>query len=156
MPVELSRYVKHPYMKDADKPVTPKQEYTNALKKIFILIRMTTGHDFSNYKMNTIRRRIERRMAVHQIDRIVDYLRYLHENVSEVETLYKDMLITVTNFFRDSEAFDLLAQKTIPEIVKQKNRTAPYASGCRDAQPAKRPTHWLYSCMRPWTGLINI
>jgi two-component system CheB/CheR fusion protein len=139
MPSELSKYVRHPYMKDADKPVTPKQEYMNSLKKIFIIIRLTTGHDFSNYKMNTIRRRIERRMAVHQIDLITEYLRYLHENVTEVEMLYKDMLITVTNFFRDPEAFDLLGKKTIPDLLKQKKPDSSlrvWVPGCATGEEA--------------------
>ena len=80
----------------------------DALKKIFILLRAQTGHDFSQYKQNTIIRRIERRMAVHQIERLDEYVRYLQQNPAEVEALFRDLLIGVTNFFRDPEAFEAL------------------------------------------------
>ena len=68
MPTELMRYVKHPYIGGTEKVLTAKEKFENYLLKIFILMRSTTGHDFSQYKINTIRRRIERRMAVHHID----------------------------------------------------------------------------------------
>ncbi len=105
---ELLKYTKHPYIEEAQKAVTPRQDYLMNVKKIFLLIRSSTGHDFSNYKQNTIRRRIERRMAVHQIDKIEEYLRFLRDSPIEVETLFKDMLIGVTNFFRDPDAFEVL------------------------------------------------
>jgi two-component system CheB/CheR fusion protein len=159
MPSELSKYVKHPYMKDADKPVTPKQEYMNTLKKIFLVIRSTTGHDFSNYKMNTIRRRIERRMAVHQIDRLTEYLRYLRENPSEVDTLYKDMLITVTNFFRDPDAFDLLSKKTIPDLLKQKKPDSTlriWVPGCATGEEAYSLAILIHEAMDRFDKHLNV
>ena len=81
---------------------------------MFILLRNQTGHDFSQYKQNTIHRRIERRMAVTQIDRLEDYIRYLQQNSLEVATLFRELLIGVTNFFRDAEAFEVLNRTDHP------------------------------------------
>jgi two-component system CheB/CheR fusion protein len=77
----------------------------HALQKIFLLIRQQTGHDFSLYKRNTVFRRIERRMNSHQIKDFSAYVRYLQENPAEVAFLFKELLIGVTKFFRDAEAF---------------------------------------------------
>ena len=119
MPGELLGYVRHPYMGGPEKAVT-KPEHIKATNKILLLVRSQTGHDFSNYMQNTIRRRIERRMAVHKIDRIQDYLRYVQENPGEGNILCKDMLITVTNFFRDPESFEVLAKKVMPSLMANK------------------------------------
>jgi two-component system CheB/CheR fusion protein len=121
MPQELVRYISHPYIEKPERMITPKQEYLNTVRKICLLIRARTGHDFSNYKQNTVRRRIERRMAVHQFTNITDYLRYLGDVPAEVETLYRDMLITVTNFFRDPEAFDVLNKSVVLPLVERKD-----------------------------------
>lgn len=88
------------------------------LKKIFILVRGQTGHDFSLYKDSTILRRIERRMTVNQISEMRFYVRYLQQNPLEVETLFKELLIGVTNFFRDSDAFEALKSKVVPAIFQ--------------------------------------
>ncbi len=103
------------------RPVAPPTQRTeNALKKIFILLRAQTAHDFSQYKPNTIQRRIERRMAVHQIENIDEYVRYLQQTPDEVDALFRDLLIGVTNFFRDPEAFKELEEKVIPKLFKGK------------------------------------
>jgi two-component system CheB/CheR fusion protein len=139
MSADLIRYVRHPYIEGEKRAVTPGQEYLNAVSKIFLLIRSSTGHDFSNYKQNTIRRRIERRMAVHQLDRITDYLRYLQENPAEVETLYKDMLIGVTNFFRDPDAFEVLSSKVVPSLLEGKKPDSTlraWVTGCATGEEA--------------------
>jgi two-component system CheB/CheR fusion protein len=120
MATELLKYVKHPYIGGPKKPPTAKEKFENYLQKIFMLIRSTTGHDFSQYKMNTIRRRIERRMAVHQLNKISEYVAYLQKNPSEIKTFFKDLLITVTNFFRDTKAFKALNDRVILPMVKNK------------------------------------
>jgi two-component system CheB/CheR fusion protein len=84
-----------------------------------MLIRNRTGHDFSYYKENTIYRRISRRINVHQIDNIPLYLRYLQENPHEIDILFKELLINVTNFFRDSKAFDALKDDLREMILKK-------------------------------------
>ncbi len=83
----------------------------DSMRKIFILLYNQTGHDFSQYKPNTINRRIVRRMAVHQIEVIDDYCKFLPQNPTEVKALFFDMLIGVTQFFRDPEAFLALAKE---------------------------------------------
>jgi len=90
------------------------------LQKIFVLLRARTGHDFSRYKRNTIGRRVERRMAVNQIQRIEDYVIYLGEDESEVEALFRDLLIGVTSFFRDPEAYEAVRTQVLPRLFSSK------------------------------------
>ena len=159
MPAELVRYVAHPYIETPDRLITPKHEHMNTLKKIFLLIRSHTGHDFSNYKMNTIRRRIERRMAVHQIGRLTEYLRYLQETTFEVEALYKDMLISVTNFFRDPEAFDLLGKKIIPDLLNMKKPESPlriWVPGCATGEEAYSIAMLVHEAMERSDKHLNL
>ena len=136
---EIMKYVKHPYIVGSEKPLTAKERFENYLQKIFIMIRSTTGHDFSQYKMNTIRRRVERRMAVHQIDMISDYVAYLQNNTAEIKTLFKDFLITVTNFFRDTKAFETLNDKVIIPMVKARPNESilrVWVPGCATGEEA--------------------
>ncbi|MDA3938594.1 MAG: hypothetical protein PF693_04705 [Spirochaetia bacterium] len=91
--MELIKYVQHPYIDSPEKIGGTRQKYQNYLQKIFILIRSQTGHDFSNYKQDTIRRRIERRLAVHQIESIEDYVHYISQTPSEVEACLKTFLL---------------------------------------------------------------
>jgi two-component system CheB/CheR fusion protein len=88
----------------------------NALKKIFVLLRAQTGHDFSEYKPTTIIRLLERRMAIHQIRAMDGYIDYLQQTPAEVETFFLNLLIGVTNFFREPHAFQALEEQVIPEL----------------------------------------
>ena len=118
-------------------PVQPKME--NALKRIFILLRAKTGHDFSQYKPNTINRRIERRMAVHQVEGVDSYVRYLQQTPVEVEALFRDLLIGVTNFFRDPDAFKLLEEQVIPKLFENKPAGSVirvWVAGCSTGEEA--------------------
>jgi two-component system CheB/CheR fusion protein len=92
----------------------------NLLNKIFLLIRNQTGYDFSNYKTNTIMRRIAKRTALNHIDNIEDYIAFLQNNPTEIEKLYKDFLIGVTSFFRDKEVFESLEKTAIPYLLKSR------------------------------------
>ncbi len=85
--------------------------------RILMLLRTKTGHDFSLYKQNTIRRRIERRMAVHAIGDADTYARFLQENPAEVHHLFQELLINVTSFFRDPEAFEVLKNEVLPPLL---------------------------------------
>ncbi len=89
------------------------------LDKIIILLREQSGHDFSMYKKQTLFRRIERRKGAHLIDKINTYVRYLQENPKEVEILFKDLLIGVTSFFRDTAVWDMLREKTLPDLISE-------------------------------------
>jgi len=120
MPAQLIAYLSHTFVK-ALRPATI-QDYKpdNVLKKIFVLLRAQTNHDFSQYKHSTINRRIERRMAVLQIDSIDSYLKHLQQTPTEVEALFHDLLIRVTSFFRDPETFKALEEKVIPRLFSGK------------------------------------
>jgi two-component system CheB/CheR fusion protein len=111
----------------------------SALMKVFILLRSQTGHDFSNYKPGTTHRRIERRMAVQQIETLDGYVSYLRQTPSEVEALFRDMLIGVTNFFRDPEAFKSLEEQAIPALFAGKPASAVirvWSAGCSTGEEA--------------------
>ncbi|MEO8102715.1 MAG: chemotaxis protein CheB [Betaproteobacteria bacterium] len=92
----------------------------SGLNRILMLLRSATGHDFSQYKKSTISRRIERRMSLHAIDDREHYARYLKENPAEIHILFKELLINVTSFFRDAEAFAALKQDILPQLFKDK------------------------------------
>jgi two-component system CheB/CheR fusion protein len=92
----------------------------SAIEKICVLLRSQTGHDFSQYKRSTVYRRIERRMGLHQVDSIAGYLRYMQESPQEITLLFKELLIGVTSFFRDPEAWDHLRKQAIPALLAER------------------------------------
>ena len=117
--------------------VNPKTE--SALKKIFVLLRAQTGHDFSQYKPSTIHRRIDRRMTVQQIDSFDNYIKFLQKTPHEVEALFRDLLIGVTNFFRDPEAFQALEEQIIPKLFEGKpagSTVRVWSAGCSTGEEA--------------------
>jgi two-component system, chemotaxis family, CheB/CheR fusion protein len=116
MPAQLIAYTVHAFGRPP-RPAVPASKSENAVRKIFVLLRAQTGHDFSQYKPSTIYRRIERRMAVHQIETIEGYVKFLQQAPEEVEALFRDMLIGVTSFFRDPEAFQALEERVIPKLL---------------------------------------
>jgi two-component system CheB/CheR fusion protein len=139
IPGELVKYLQHPYIDRPERIETAAQHFRNYVQKIVGLIRTRTGHDFSKYKQTTIRRRIERRMAVHQLERLATYMAYLEKTPAEVDILFKDLLIGVTNFFRDSQAFEALKDKVIPSLVKNQDNDAPlriWVAGCATGEEA--------------------
>jgi two-component system, chemotaxis family, CheB/CheR fusion protein len=111
----------------------------SALDKAIILLRTHTGHDFSLYKKNTFYRRIERRMGIHQIDKIATYVRYLQENSQELDLLFKELLIGVTSFFRDPEAWKELGGKVISELIASRpsgHAFRAWVPGCSTGEEA--------------------
>ncbi len=139
MPAQLLNYTRRAFGLRMDETPVLAPLAAEALKKIFVLLRSGTGHDFSLYKSNTIYRRIERRMAVHQIDRFDDYLRYLQKMPNEVESLFRNLLIGVTSFFRDPTAFDVLAGQVIPRLFRDKSAGAVirvWVPGCSTGEEA--------------------
>jgi two-component system, chemotaxis family, CheB/CheR fusion protein len=96
-----------------------------ALQKIFVLLRARTGNDFSCYKNSMISRRIERRLSVHQFDSLPRYVRFLRENPQEVEFLYRELLIGVTNFFRDPGLFKFLSEEGFPRLFRMRPEMSP-------------------------------
>ena len=139
MPAQLIAYVDQAFGKSPHSVTLPTPKAENALKKIFILLRAQTSHDFSQYKPSTINRRIERRLAVHQIPTMDGYVKYLQETPAEVEALFRDLLIGVTNFFRDPEAFKEIEQQVIPKLLAGKPASAViriWVSGCSTGEEA--------------------
>ena len=111
----------------------------SALKKIFVLLRSFTGHDFSQYKPSTISRRIERRMAVNGIETIDNYVRYLQDAPAEGIALFRDLLIGVTNFFRDPEAFKFLEEQGVPKLFEGRppgSTIRVWSAGCSTGEEA--------------------
>ncbi len=104
-----------------------------ALGTIFALLRSTTGVDFSCYKPNTLDRRIQRRMLLYKLEQLEDYAAYLQAHPAEVKALYEEILIHVTSFFRDPEAFELLKARVFPTITQNKSAEFPiriWVAGC--------------------------
>lgn len=109
------------------------------LRKVFMLVRARTGTDFTYYKINTIRRRITRRIGATGAKDLEGYVRLLREQPGEIDTLYQDLLIHVSSFFRNPASYEILKRKIFPRMVK--NHTAAYAmriwvAGCSTGQEA--------------------
>jgi two-component system CheB/CheR fusion protein len=139
MPARLMAYTAHAFGKLPRHATVSTPSREGALKKIFILLRAQTGHDFSQYKPSTIHRRIERRMAVHQIDDIDSYVKYMQQSAPEVEALFRDLLIGVTSFFRDPEAFKVLEDEIVPRLFADKPAGGVirvWSTGCSTGEEA--------------------
>lgn len=137
MPSKLISYTSHAFIKYPIE-LSISQKYENELNKIFILLRSHVGHDFSQYKANTINRRIARRMALQQIETIEDYVKFLQQTPAEIDTLFHELLIGVTNFFRDPDMFVAL-QMVIPKLFIKKSLNDPiriWIAGCSTGEEA--------------------
>lgn len=118
---ELMRIARQPRILRSITAITETSllgESGDDLNKIFLLLRNRTGNDFTHYKHTTIRRRIQRRMVLHKLERLNDYLRYLIAHPPELDELFQDILINVTGFFRDPEVFDALKEQVFPELLE--------------------------------------
>jgi two-component system CheB/CheR fusion protein len=118
-------------------PLSDKDQ--SGLEKVVLILRAQTGHDFSLYKKSTLYRRIERRMALHQLPRIVDYVRFLRENPQEAALLFKELLIGVTSFFRDPEAWEQLKAEAIPMLLAARPKGGTlraWATACSTGEEA--------------------
>jgi len=140
-PVGLMAEPLRAYARSLTKPaqLLPERDASQTLRKIFILLRDRTGNDFSLYKENTIHRRIERRMNVHQIENLKQYLRFVLANPYEIDALFQELLIGVTSFFRDPQAFEVLEQKVLPALVEGKPEGATlrlWVAGCSTGEEA--------------------
>ncbi|WP_367280436.1 chemotaxis protein CheB [Sulfuricaulis sp.] len=139
MPAQLIAYAAHAFGHRARPATAAAPKTDSALNKIFFLLHAQVGHDFSQYKPSTIHRRIERRMAVHQIDVMDEYVRYLQQTPTEVGALFRDLLIGVTNFFRDPAAFLALEKQAIPKLFDGKSAGATvrvWSAGCSTGEEA--------------------
>jgi two-component system CheB/CheR fusion protein len=144
----LANISRHPYI--ASPPFTDIVEVTDAepvavpdqqesLATIFRLLRNYGGVDFTHYKLTTIKRRIFRRMALHRMEHLVDYVSFLQTHPEEVQALCQEMLISVTSFFRDAGAFEVLKDTVFPAIMRDRPPEAPiriWVAGCSTGEEA--------------------
>jgi two-component system CheB/CheR fusion protein len=136
---ELARLGDHPYVSGAAALAEERSDAQSdaALTRILALVRTETGVDFSHYKQATIRRRILRRMALGRVDGMDAYLQRLRDAHSEVAALHEDLLIHVTRFFRDPEAFEALKEIVFPSIVAGRDSASPiriWVPGCSSGE----------------------
>src|SRR5437660_330942 len=118
MPAALLRYVNHAYLQAGPEAVSPGQEAAETVKRVLALLRTRTRYDFRCYRKSMLMRRVQRRMGLLHLDRVDDYLKRLREDPEEVAALDKDLLIGVTAFFREPEAFVVLTEQVIPDLIR--------------------------------------
>ncbi len=158
MPDQLIKYSLHKVKGILIDKSIPEGKIPDTFQKIFILLRNHTGHDFSLYKQNTISRRVERRMSVSQMDSIPNYIRLLQENPGEIDSLFKELLIGVTNFFRDPESFEKL-KSILTELVKSKpedGKIRIWVPGCSTGEEAYSIAIILRECMNKAKKHLNV
>jgi len=141
LPASLTEFLKHNSQPKAPTTHTPvfDEDDSSSIEKIILLLQTQTGHDFSLYKKNTLYRRIERRMMVHRVDKINNYVRFLSENPIEADILFKELLIGVTNFFREPAVWEKLKTEIFPALFE----TSPdgyvfraWVAGCSTGEEA--------------------
>ena len=127
---------------------------------MFVLLRAHTGNDFSRYKRSTVYRRIERRMGLHQIDSIANYVRFLRENTHEIDLLFKELLIGVTSFFRDPAAWDHLRQDVLPGAdlvaVRPGGVLRAWVPGCSTGEEAYSLAMVFREAIEPFKPVKNL
>jgi len=139
MPEQLLGYVSRAFGRAPQPARATAPGGPDLLLEVLHLLRDRSGHDFTHYKTNTLRRRVERRMAVTRIERMDDYLALLKRDSLEVETLFRELLIGVTNFFRDAPAFEALATEALPPLVAARAPGDPvraWVPGCSTGEEA--------------------
>ena len=139
---ELARIARHPYVAPEAAPEDAESIEARArvdLNRILRLVHHRIGVDFTLYKSTTLFRRITRRMLLHRLDGLADYLALLRDDAGEVQALYQDILINVTEFFRDAPCFETLKARVLPKLVADRPRTDPlriWVLGCSTGEEA--------------------
>ena len=140
IPAKLNDYFKHLIQVDGRKgPDGVRQEAADYLMQITTLLRTRTGHDFSGYRDKTVARRVQRRMQVLQIDEVPAFIERLRKDPQEIDALLQDLLIGVTNFFRDPDAFTALEREVIPNLFAGKgldDTVRVWVPGCSTGEEA--------------------
>src|SRR5215467_4604837 len=136
--LELARIANHPYVSRPLPGVLEDAQPEGAgLNTIFQLLRRSTGVDFTHYRQTTILRRIQRRMVVHKIEKLRDYVKYVQSNPNEIKALYQDMLINVTSFFRKPAVFEAMREEVFANVVKNRAPESPiriWTPGCASGE----------------------
>src|SRR5216117_2416655 len=158
---ELTRIGRHPYLGQTRAAPSPEAPASgpDAFDEILRKLREKSGIDFMLYRQTTIRRRIARRMMIHGLDTLEGYLGYLEAHPSQVHALYNDLLVNVTRFFRDPEAFRVLQRSVFPRILKQRPADAPIrvgAPGCSTGEEAYSLAIVLLESLGDADGIVPI
>jgi two-component system CheB/CheR fusion protein len=138
---ELVSIARHPLTAQAPPTADPSIElqHEQQMEQIFALLRTASGVDFRRYKRPTIERRLQRRLVLHKLARLDEYVRYLRDNPAEVQALYGDILIHVTRFFRDRETLNAIATDVLPKIFANQPEEQPiriWIPGCSTGEEA--------------------
>lgn len=139
MPAMLMRYAQHAYVSGAWEPLEPAQTDLEQLNRLLGQLKARTRHDFRHYRKNMIMRRVQRRMGLNQIDELRDYGEFLRHNPDEARNLVRDLLIGVTGFFREPEAYRVLEQRVVSPWLERKDSNTPiriWIPGCSTGEEA--------------------
>jgi two-component system CheB/CheR fusion protein len=152
MAAELVNISRHPYVCEppASDDEAERRYSDDELETIFALLRRHTGVDFAQYKRKTFERRMRRRMALNKLPDLQDYAEFLADHLEEVQALFQDALITVTNFFRDTAPFDSLKQDVFPQLLQQpsaKEAIRIWVAGCSTGEEVYSLAMCLLECL---------
>ncbi len=151
MPELLIKYVQHSYVKGSLQETQIEESLQDDFSRVLAIIYAQTNRNFQYYKRNTIIRRIKRRMGLRQIDALPDYVHYLQDNPGEVKALFKDMLIGVTVFFRESESWQVLETQIINKLLEEipsGNPVRVWVPGCATGEEAYSIAILLFERMK--------
>lgn len=158
MPAKLQQYFEHHlYSKEKTKEVKAVEK--DWLNKIFSLLRVQLGHDFSYYKKTTLLRRIDRRMGLNQIHDHDVYVRYLRENPQEMKLLFHELLIGVTNFFRDPQSYEILKNDVLPDMIQSMDDGDTFRAwipGCSSGEEVYSLAIVLAECLERTSKRISL
>lgn len=160
LPARIMSYRAHaPFLNRPSAAAQIEDKSQSALEKVFVLLRTHTGNDFFMYKRSTIYRRIERRLSLHQIDDIAQYVRFLRENPREIDLLFKELLIGVTSFFRDGPVWEHLRTQVMPALLAA--RASPgtlraWVPGCSTGEEAYSLAMTFKEALEPLKPVRNI
>jgi len=148
MPKQLLAFINRPYSSLAVRSETLLSD-EDGLTRIFALLREKCKVDFTYYKPNTVTRRIERRLTVTQADTISDYVAFMNDNPGEVTSLFRELLIGVTSFFRDPSAFDRLASEELPNLIRlsENKELRFWVAACSTGEEAYSLAILIRECM---------
>ena len=160
MPQEILRYVEDPYASRVHNE-PPSSDEEDVLHRLLAVLRQETGVDFTENKYGSPPRRIQRRMGVIQISTLDEYLEYFYTNKAEAHLLHSELLIGVTRLFRDTEAFDKLRDKVLPELLaaRKQNSQSPlciWVSACSTGEEVYSLAILLAEAMKRHQTFLNI
>src|SRR5262249_11310576 len=139
MPSKIEAYLEQVHREESDSSIDPDGGDPESMREVLTLLRVRTGHDFSNYKRATLQRRIERRMTLRSVPTLAQYARLVRQSPDEAVLLMKELLISVTNFFRDPIAWSALEQRIVPRLFTGKStadQLRVWVPGCATGEEA--------------------